>query len=82
MINSARDRLVKEGGFNRDKECIRSLLRKLRHKVMRLQRMCPVTTGFSEAHWMAGQLQGTDTKMYSFIGLLGDDSPVITGATP
>jgi len=49
---------------------------------MRLQRMCPVTTGFSEAHWMAGQLQGTDTKMYSFTGLLGDDSPVITGATP
>jgi hypothetical protein len=50
--------------------------------VMRLQRMCPVTTGFSEAHWMAEQLQGTDTKMYGFIGWLGDDSPVITGATP
>jgi hypothetical protein len=27
---------------------------------------------------LAGQLQGTD----SFTGLLGDDSPVITGATP
>jgi len=53
-----------------------------RHKVMRLQRMCPVTTGFSEAHWIAEQLQGTDTKMYGFIGWLGDDSPVITGATP
>jgi hypothetical protein len=53
---------------------------------MRLQRMCLVTTGFSEAHWMAGQLQGIDTnfvsKMYSFTGPLGDESPVITGATP
>jgi hypothetical protein len=82
MINSARDRLVKEGGFNRDKECIRSLLRKLRHKVMRLQRMCPVTTSFSEAHEITEQLQGTDTKMYSFTSRLGDNSPVITGAAP
>ena len=49
---------------------------------MRLQRMCPVTTGFGKAHWMAGQLQGTVTKMYSFTGRLGDDSPVITEATP
>jgi hypothetical protein len=43
--------------------------------------MCPVTTGFSKVPWMAGQLQGTNTKICSFTGRLGDDSPVIIGAT-
>jgi len=49
---------------------------------MRLQRMCPIATGFSDADWLSGQSQGTDTKLYYFIGYPSDKSPVITVNLP
>jgi hypothetical protein len=72
-----------QSSFN-SRSCDQAILavRISRHKVMRLQCMCPITTGFSEAHWMVRQLQGTDTMMYGFTGRLSDDGPRLTRATP
>jgi hypothetical protein len=53
------------------------LVRELQYKVMRLQRMCPVATGFRRP-----LVSCTDTKLYSFMGYPSDKSPVITVNVP